>query len=320
MIKDAEYGIRNAGLDFRNSEFRVPNSEFPLMTTPSNSPVWRLAHGRTLPLDRDVLVMGVLNVTPDSFSDGGLYSDVESAVAQGLMLARTDADIIDIGGESTRPGATPTAPAEQKKRILPVIRRLIDQAPKVAISIDTRSAEVAAAAIELGAHIINDISSLRHDPQMPEAAANSGAGVVLMHMLGTPETMQQRPRYTDVVAEVVEFLRERVDFAEASGVARERIAVDPGIGFGKLLNHNLELLANVGRIGELGLPVLIGPSRKRFIGDLTGAPVNERLSGTLAACVMAAIGGASIVRVHNPGPIRQAIKVAQAIRAAGRQS
>ncbi|MDD4889538.1 MAG: dihydropteroate synthase [Phycisphaerae bacterium] len=282
--------------------------------TDSNS-VWRLAHGRSLPLDRDVLIMGIVNVTPDSFSDGGLFVQTESAIAHGLMLCRTDADILDIGGESTRPGSEPVPPAEQIRRVLPVVRRLADMCPKTAISIDTQSAEVAQAALDMGAHIINDISALRADPDMARLAAESGAGLVLMHMLGTPATMQSEPQYRDVVAEVRDFLDERVRFALDAGVGRDHIAIDPGVGFGKNLQHNLQLLANVDRLVELGLPVMVGPSRKRFIGDLAGAPVNERLAGTLSACVMAALGGAKIVRVHNPGPVRQAIKVALAVAA-----
>ncbi len=274
--------------------------------------VWRLAHGRSLPLDRDVLVMGILNVTPDSFSDGGLFQDVETAVAHGLHLARTDADIIDIGGESTRPGSQPVAPAEQVRRIVPVIKRLAGEC-RAAISVDTQSAEVAEAALDAGAHVVNDISALRHDPRMAALVAASGAGVVLMHMLGSPTTMQDTPRYGDVVAEVRDFLAERAGFALSAGINRDRLVIDPGIGFGKTLAHNLALLRHVGRLAELGYPVMVGPSRKRFIGELSGSPVNERLAGTLSACVMAVAAGASLVRVHNPGPVRQAIKVAQAI-------
>ena len=289
------------------------------MSESPSQPFWRLAHGRTLPLDRDVLIMGIVNITADSFSDGGLYQETEAAVAHAVMLARTDADIIDIGAESTRPGSEPVDPAEQKQRLLPVIRRVLDQCPNVAVSVDTRSAAVAQAALDLGAHIINDISALRDDPRMAEVVAASSAGLVLMHMQGAPGTMQADPHYDDVLAEVCDFLRERIGFAESAGIARERIATDPGIGFGKNLQHNLQLLANLDRLVKLGPPVLVGPSRKRFIGDLSSAPVNERLAGTLSACVMAALGGARIVRVHNPGPVRQAIKVAMAIAGQSQQ-
>ena len=196
-----------------------------------------------------------------------------------------------------------------------MIRRLIHECPNVAISVDTRSAKVAEAAVDMGAHIINDVSALRDDPLMPAMAAASGAGIVLMHMQGTPATMQADPQYSDVVAEVHEFLAERVRLAEDMGVARDRLVIDPGVGFGKRLEHNLQLLANLDKLLDIGPPVMVGPSRKRFIGDLAGAPVNERLAGTLSACVMAAIRGARIVRVHNSGPVRQALKVAMAIAA-----
>lgn len=279
------------------------------------TPVWRLAHGRSLRLDRDVLIMAVVNITPDSFSDGGLFAETESAVAHAVMLARTDADIIDLGGESTRPGSEPVPQAEQLRRLLPVLRRVRDQCPQVAISVDTQSADVARAAIEMGAHIVNDVSAMRADPRMADVVSESGAGIVLMHMLGTPATMQRAPTYRNVVAEVRDFLAERIEAAEAHGITRERIAIDPGLGFGKTLSHNLQLLACVDRLAELGVPVLVGPSRKRFIGDLSGAPVNERLAGTLSACVMAALRGARVVRVHSPGPVRQALKVAAAVTA-----
>ncbi len=286
------------------------------MPDPDRTILWRVAGGRSIPLTDQPAVMGVLNVTPDSFSDGGLFADVDAAIAQGLMLARGGADIIDVGGESTRPGSRPVPPDEQIRRTVPVIRALADRCPAV-ISIDTRSAEVADAALDAGAHAINDVSALRDDAEMAGLAARRGAGLVLMHMQGTPETMQSDPRYDDVVEEVRRFLDERARFAIEAGVGPEHVAIDPGLGFGKSLEHNLTLLGGLGRLVELGYPVAVGPSRKRFIGDLTGAPVNERLAGTLAACVLAVGAGASIVRVHNPGPVRQALAVARAIRAAG---
>lgn len=273
---------------------------------------WLVAHGRDIPLRAGALVMAVLNITPDSFSDGGMFLDPGAAVAQGELLVRDGADILDIGGESTRPGSHPVPPAEQIRRVLPVIAQLRDRT-NVPISIDTRSAQVAEAAIEAGAHIVNDISALRCDEALADVVAQRRAGLVLMHMQGSPETMQTDPHYDDVVADVRGFLAERAGFAMSAGIGRQQIVLDPGIGFGKRLDHNLRLMRHVDRLAELGFPVLVGPSRKRFIGELSGAPANERLPGTVAACLAVVARGAQIVRVHNPATVRQAIAVARAI-------
>lgn len=257
------------------------------------------------------LVMGILNVTPDSFSDGGSHEDPAAAVAWGERLLAEGARILDVGGESTRPGAVELAEAEELARVRPVISRL--QAEDVAISIDTRHAAVAAACIEAGAVIINDVTGFR-DPAMVELAASCDAGLVIMHMLGTPETMQQAPRYDDVVGEVGGFLLAQATVLEAAGVERSRIAIDPGIGFGKTLEHNLALLAGLPRLVELGYPVCVGASRKRFIGELSGEPdAKARVGGSIAAALAAAAAGALVLRVHDVAPTVQALAVAAAI-------
>jgi len=261
------------------------------------------------------VVMGVLNVTPDSFSDGGKFLDPRRAIAQAERLVADGADIIDVGAESTRPGSDGVPPDEQ-------IARLRDVLPQVAqldvvVSIDTTSAAVARFALDAGAAIVNDVSAGRADDAMLPLAARRGAPVVLMHMLGRPRDMQVAPRYDDVVAEVREFLSRRLSAAAAAGLDKERCILDPGIGFGKLSAHNLALLAGVGDLASLGRPVLVGPSRKRFIGELTGqSEPAGRLGGTLAACLAARRRGATIFRVHEPRPLADALKVAAAIEAA----
>jgi len=260
-------------------------------------------------------VMGIVNVTPDSFSDGGDFFDHERAIAQGVKLARQGADVLDIGGESTRPGAKAVALEEELRRVIPVIEGLAGVVP---LSIDTAKAEVARRAIAAGAEIVNDVTALRGDPEMAGVCAEAGTRIVLMHMLGTPRTMQDDPRYNDVVAEVAEFLAVQTGLAEAAGIARDRIWIDPGIGFGKTVAHNLQLLKAIDRFAEMKLPVLVGASRKRFIGQLDrDAPESERLGGTIAACLAALAGGASMVRVHDVAPVVQALRVAAAIEAAG---
>ncbi len=271
---------------------------------------------RELPLDQGAVIMGVVNVTPDSFSDGGRFLDGRAAVEQGLKLAAEGARILDIGGETTRPGSEPTPAAVELDRVLPVIRELKARCEAV-ISIDTNKAEVAAAAIQAGAEIINDITALRGDPEMAALAARTRAGLVLMHMLGTPRTMQQDPRYADVVAEVRDFLAERAAAALAAGVEREAIALDPGIGFGKTLDHNLELIRNLPVLARLGYPVLLGASRKAFIGQLTGRAIPaERLWGSVGVHVLGAALGARILRVHDVAPLREALLVTDAVLAA----
>jgi dihydropteroate synthase len=260
-------------------------------------------------------VMGIVNVTPDSFSDGGLFFDHEKAIEHGLQLVSEGADVLDIGGESTRPGADAGSLEEELRRVLPVVEGLAGAAP---VSIDTTKAEVARQAIEAGAKIVNDVTALRGDPEMVGVVAETGVELVLMHMLGTPRTMQDDPRYDDVVAEVAEFLAVQTGVAEAAGVERDRIWIDPGIGFGKTVEHNLRLLKYTSRFVEMKLPVLVGASRKRFIGELgSGAPEGRRLGGTIAACLAARERGAAMVRVHDVAPVVQAIRVASAIEEVG---
>lgn len=260
-----------------------------------------------------VLIMGILNVTPDSFSDGGRFLSPDAAVERALVMEGEGADIIDIGGESSRPGAEPVSVEEELGRVLPVLERLRGRL-RIPISIDTTKAEVAEAALRAGARIVNDISALRFDPAMAPLVAESGAGLVLMHMLGTPKTMQQSPHYDDVVREVRGFLAERAQYAQSQGIPREAIAVDPGIGFGKTVEHNLELLRRLPELVELGFPVLVGPSRKSFIGAVLGLPVGERLEGTLAACAVAVVRGADILRVHDVRQVRRAADLAWHLR------
>ena len=258
--------------------------------------IWN-CRGREVVCGPRTLIMGILNVTPDSFSDGGKFLAVETAVVRGLQMAEEGADIIDIGGESTRPGAKPVQALEEIARTVPIIGKLREKT-KVLISIDTRKAEVARAAIAAGADIINDVSALV-DPVMAAAAAETGAGLVLMHMQGTPETMQDNPRYDDVVSNVWNFLEERMAFAVARGVAPEQIVLDPGIGFGKTDEHNLALLKGIPQLAAAGRPVLVGASRKSFIGRMFGGEPDNRLSGSLAIAGFAVLHGAHILRVHD---------------------
>ncbi len=266
--------------------------------------------GRVLHPASDCALMGILNVTPDSFSDGGSYADTESAVRRALEMEDQGADILDIGGESTRPGAREVSEREECARVLPVIEALRART-EIPISIDTRHASVARAAMDAGADIINDVSALLHDPGMAEVAARSAAPVVLMHMQGTPSTMQHAPVYDNVVEDVKIFFTERIAFCREAGIAQ--IVLDPGIGFGKTLEHNVTLLRELAAFAELGYPLLVGTSRKAFIGTLTGAAVDARLPGSIASNVMAYLNGAHILRVHDVQAIRAAIDVAAAI-------
>lgn len=267
------------------------------------------------PQTQQAIVMGVLNVTPDSFSDGGRFLAPDAAAEQARRLAEQGADIIDVGAESTRPGSERVGVGEQIARLEKVLPAAA--ATGVLVSIDTTRAEVAAFALEAGAAIINDVSAGRDEPSLLSLAAERNAPVVLMHMLGEPKTMQADPRYQDVVAEVRAFLSARLDAAEAAGIDRRRCIVDPGIGFGKRLEHNLALLAGVGALAALGSPVLVGASRKRFIGELTGEAVPaNRVGGTVSACVAAWRRGATIFRVHDVGAVVQALTVAEAIERA----
>jgi len=256
-------------------------------------------------------LMGVVNVTPDSFSDGGLYLDPARAVAHGEGLAAAGAAILDVGGESTRPGAEEVSLEEELRRVRPVIAGLAGGEAR--ISVDTSKAAVAAAALDAGAEIVNDVTALRGDAEMAALCAERGATVVLMHMLGNPRTMQRDPVYGDVVAEVKAFLAERVEAAVAAGIAAERIWLDPGIGFGKTAEHNLELLRRLSELGELGRPLVVGTSRKSFIGRLDGSDAGERLGGTIASSVLAAAAGADVLRVHDVAELDQALTVAGAI-------
>ena len=256
-------------------------------------------------------LMGVVNVTPDSFSDGGLYLDPAAAVAHGRELAEAGAEILDVGGESTRPGAEPVGEDEELRRVVPVIQGLSNSGCR--ISVDTSKAPVAAAALDAGAEIVNDVTALRGDPEMASLCAERGATVVLMHMLGDPRTMQEDPRYDDVVADVRAFLAERLEAAVAAGVDEGRVWLDPGIGFGKTAAHNMELLRRLGELRELGRPLVVGTSRKSFIGKVDGSPADRRLGGTIASSVLAAAAGADVLRVHDVDEMRQALTVATAI-------
>jgi dihydropteroate synthase len=277
--------------------------------------VWRVGD-TSLVCGERTLLMGVLNVTPDSFSDGGEFFGERAAVDRGMALADEGADIVDVGGESTRPGSDPVSVDEELRRVVPVIERLASHVA-VPISVDTRRAEVARAALGAGATIVNDVTAGR-DPAMFGVARDAGAGFVAMHMRGEPKTMQRAPHYDDVVAEVTEFLRERVEAAGLAGIPTDRIAVDPGIGFGKDLEHNLALLHRVGSVVALGRPVVVGPSRKRFIGTLLGgAPEHRRVEGTIGAAAWLAAQRAHVVRVHDVLEVGRALRVVDAIARAG---
>ena len=260
------------------------------------------------------VVMGVLNVTPDSFSDGGRHADVDAAVARGEQMAAEGAAIVDVGGESTRPGAAPVSAQEEIRRVVPVIERLVARVP-VPISVDTSKPEVIRAAVAAGASMVNDVRALGL-PGALEAAAGSGAAVCLMHMQGEPATMQDAPRYGGVVAEVREFLASRVAACEAAGIPRERICIDPGIGFGKTAAHNLELLAKLAGLGVAGRPILVGVSRKSVVGIITGRAPGDRLAGSIAFAALAAAGGASIIRAHDVAATLDAVRVGSALRRA----
>ncbi len=267
---------------------------------------------RKLPWGRRTLIMGVLNVTPDSFSDGGRYAAPDAAIARAWAMLEEGADIVDVGGESSRPGAEAVSAEEELARVAPVVRALARER-RFVISVDTRKAAVARAALELGAHIVNDITALG-DPEMTEVVRAAGAGVILMHMRGDPRTMQEDPRYGDVVAEVRAFLEARRDRAEAEGLAPEAIAADPGIGFGKTLEHNLALIAGLRAATPKGCPIVIGVSRKRMLGALTGRPVGERGAAGLAALTVAILRGAHIARVHDIKESCDAARVADRLR------
>lgn len=279
---------------------------------------WFLAGGREIRYSRP-LVMGIVNVTPDSFYDGGRYNLPEQAVARALELVDQGADILDVGAESTRPGACPVSQEEELARLIPVVAELA-QRVTVPISVDTRKASVAQAALDVGACIVNDVSALQWDQAMASVVARSGAAVVLMHMRGTPQTMQQAPRYDDVVKEVATFFHERIQAAGEAGISKTHIILDPGIGFGKLLEHNLKLLDRLSDLTNMSCPVLVGLSRKAFIGQLLDRPAEHREWGTAAAVALAVDRGAAILRVHDVAMMAEVVKVAAAVRASMPQS
>ncbi len=261
-------------------------------------------------------LMGVVNATPDSFSDGGRYLALDAAVAQAERLAEEGADLVDLGGESTRPGAAAVDAGEERRRVVPVVERLRARGFRLPISVDTGKGEVARAALEAGADLVNDVTGLG-DPALAAAVAAAGVPVVVMHMRGTPADMDRRATYADLLGEVAAELRQGMARAAAAGIPEERIILDPGLGFAKTPAQTVELLARVGALRALGRPLLVGPSRKRFIGELTGAPVEARLPGTLAAVTACVLAGVELIRVHDVAPARQAALVAAALRRAG---
>lgn len=280
-------------------------------------PFW-MGRGRLLADDGRPRVMGILNVTPDSFSDGGRWASFEAAVAHAEQMSAEGADLIDLGGESSRPGAEPVSVEEELRRVLPVLEAILD-CTSLAVSVDTAKPEVARRAIQAGAAVVNDIGGLR-DPEMVRSVADSDAAVVLMHMAGTPQTMQIDPLYDDVVTEVRDWLARAVERAEAAGIARERIAVDPGLGFGKTHQHNLDLLRNLPAFATLGCPVLVGLSRKGFLGQITGRPRQERVTASVVGTLASAVRGARVLRVHDVGAMVDAVKMWDALMGWDRES
>jgi len=268
--------------------------------------------GRRLDLARRTHVMGVINCTPDSFYGGSRSPDAEAAVALGLRMVGEGADLLDVGGESTRPGSDPVSVREELARVLPVVEALALRAP-VPISVDTTKAAVARTALEAGAHLVNDVSGLRFDPEMPEVVRAYGVPVVVMHMKGRPRDMQVDPHYDDLMGEIRRFFEERLAFAEGAGIGRERVVLDPGIGFGKRFGHNFEIIRRLGEFADLGRPLLLGPSRKSFLGALQDLAPEERLEGTAAAVTAGILAGAHIVRVHDVAAMVRVARVADAI-------
>ena len=275
---------------------------------PNRATTWQL-RTRTLSLDTLPLLMGIVNVTPDSFSDGGKFFAQDAAIEHGLKLLDEGAAILDIGGESTRPYSTPVDANEERQRVIPVIEAIHRAQPSAILSVDTSKAAVARAAIEAGAEIINDVTGLEGDPEMLTLVRESRAGVCVMHMQGTPQTMQDQPTYTDVVAEVYDYLARRRDVLIAAGIDRQRICLDPGIGFGKTHEHNLTLMANCHRFHDLGCPLLVGHSRKGFIGKVLGDKDADRLYGTIGSALALAVQGVQIIRVHDVRPLREALSL-----------
>lgn len=271
---------------------------------------------KTLDLGARTYVMGILNVTPDSFSDGGRFLEPSAALDHAALMAEEGADFIDIGAESTRPGSRPVPAKEQLARLVPVLRA-VKKRVKSPLSVDTTSAAVAQSALREGADIVNDISALSGDRRMAAVVARAGVPCILMHMKGRPRTMQENPEYSDLMAEVTGFLAAALERGEAAGIERMQMLVDPGIGFGKAVAHNLEILRRLAELQSLGSPIVVGPSRKRFIGSVSGAAPGERLEGTIAACVLAASKGANVLRVHDVKPVVKALKLADAVELRG---
>lgn len=282
---------------------------------------WTDPRGRDfqLSLGRETVIMGVLNLTPDSFYDGGSYPTVEAAVFRALTMEEAGAGIIDIGGESSRPGSLPVTAEEELRRVIPVLERLADRLT-IPISIDTCKAEVARRALDAGARIVNDISALRIDPGFASVVAGTPGPYIMMHMRGTPGSMQTRPTYRDLLGEIKEFFRERIEWAEGEGIAPNRIIIDPGIGFGKTLEHNLKIISCLPSLAELGRPILIGPSRKSFIGSILGREPYDRLWGTAGAVASCIIGGAQIIRVHDVKEMKDLAVVMDRVRLSGDRS
>jgi dihydropteroate synthase len=279
---------------------------------PSANWVWQ-CRDISLPVASRTLIMGIINVTPDSFSDGGSYLDQGGAIELGRRFAAEGADIVDIGGESTRPGAQPVPPDEEMRRVLPVIEQLKAET-QIPISLDTRKSKVAQAGLDLGVDIINDVTGLRGDSQMKEVVAGARAGVVIMHMQGTPQTMQENPTYDDLLGELEEFFSVQMHTASQAGITPEQLVIDPGIGFGKTVAHNLEILGNLKRLrSSAGRPILVGVSRKSFIGKILNLPVEERFEGTAAAVAASVLNGANIVRVHDVKAMRRVVDVVDAL-------
>jgi len=269
--------------------------------------------GKALELGRRTLIMGILNITPDSFSDGGRFADYERALAQAFELISAGADILDVGGESTRPGSDPVPLPVELERVIPVIRA-VRESSDIPISIDTNKSEVALQSLAAGADIINDVSSLRFDPAMVRVAAESGAPVIMMHMLGAPRTMQVNPVYESVISEIIAFLEQRVKFAVQNGIERSQIIVDPGIGFGKTVTHNLNIIRDLDRFSCMDRPIMLAASRKRFIGKILGRPEGERELGTAVVNGFGIAAGAHILRVHDVAFHREAVGMAEAVR------
>ncbi len=271
----------------------------------------------SLKVEKRTLIMGVLNTTPDSFSDGGLFLNEDDAVKHALKMVKEGADIIDIGGESTRPGAKGVALDEELARTIPVIKKLAEKT-NVLISIDTAKSDVARKALEAGASIVNDITGLKGDSHMAEVAAEFNATVVLMHIKGTPRTMQQNPVYKDLINEIIKSLKESIEIAETAGIDKDKIIIDPGIGFGKTTEHNLEIIDQLARFKALKKPILIGVSRKSFIGSVLDVEPDKRIMGTASSCALAIANGADIIRVHDVSEMKQVTRMTDAITRRGR--